>query len=174
MSNIGITKADVLRHLLVISGDTALCGISVFLDRDAVDELLPGIMDPTMDLDAAGKEMRQELSELSGGTAGYTWKCHRCNKLCRSMKCKSCKARVYCSRNCQLEDWPDHRVFCKKNRHTTAVCAHCKSPKRPDRVVCGACHMKIVNDAMLSSGSSATMSQRITALYSALHPKKSK
>ena len=32
------------------------------------------------------------------------------------MLCSSCLASVYCSRTCQKEDWPDHRLYCKETQ----------------------------------------------------------
>lgn len=39
--------------------------------------------------------------------------CKSCDKPCTN-KCKQCKCVYYCSRDCQVEDWPNHKKFCSK------------------------------------------------------------
>ena len=31
-----------------------------------------------------------------------------------AMKCGKCRAAVYCDRECQINDWKEHRLACKK------------------------------------------------------------
>ena len=49
--------------------------------------------------------------------------CHcRQRKAAKSMTiCASCKAKQYCSRECQVADWPQHKQFCR-NRSSGALC----------------------------------------------------
>ena len=39
--------------------------------------------------------------------------CAVCSKP-SSKFCKSCKARFYCSQECQIADWKEHKKFCPK------------------------------------------------------------
>ncbi|CAO2649190.1 Nn.00g101390.m01.CDS01 [Neocucurbitaria sp. VM-36] len=39
-------------------------------------------------------------------------KCSTCGEL-TTKKCSGCKTHNYCGRDCQVEDWPTHKVYCK-------------------------------------------------------------
>ncbi|XP_063956477.1 SET domain-containing protein 14-like [Lytechinus pictus] len=56
--------------------------------------------------------------------------CHVCEKSFKVLKrCKSCKSTFYCSRECQIRDWPTHKLHClPKDRSTKrAVDLHSKA-----------------------------------------------
>lgn len=41
--------------------------------------------------------------------------CHACGKTAEKLqRCSQCKNRFYCSRECQLKDWPSHKPLCLK------------------------------------------------------------
>ena len=41
-------------------------------------------------------------------------KCYTCRKEMQQMKrCKNCKLAIYCSKRCQSQNWPEHKVFCQ-------------------------------------------------------------
>ncbi|KAJ3554620.1 hypothetical protein NP233_g12384 [Leucocoprinus birnbaumii] len=41
-------------------------------------------------------------------------KCSRCKATARLSLCSSCREVIYCSKECQREDWADHKHFCKQ------------------------------------------------------------
>lgn len=41
--------------------------------------------------------------------------CKRVGKNLTRMKCSACKLSYYCSAECQRDDWPAHKVYCKMN-----------------------------------------------------------
>jgi len=40
--------------------------------------------------------------------------CHTCMKAVDTLKCSRCRKAFYCSRECQLENWSDHKLVCKQ------------------------------------------------------------
>ena len=40
--------------------------------------------------------------------------CSSCNKEKCTLQCDACKTEYYCSKECQLKDWPNHKDTCKK------------------------------------------------------------
>jgi hypothetical protein len=70
-----------------------------------------------------GGQLRRKFValQLGGGVEGPEWlKVRTCNVCCnlgREYKvCGRCKARRFCSRQCQLKDWPTHKKVCKKGQ----------------------------------------------------------
>ncbi|KAH8364834.1 hypothetical protein KR084_012317 [Drosophila pseudotakahashii] len=49
----------------------------------------------------------------AGGDDGGKHSCATCQKGAKK-KCASCKQVHYCSRECQLKDWPQHKIVCLK------------------------------------------------------------
>jgi hypothetical protein len=42
--------------------------------------------------------------------------CKVCGNCCENMKkCSKCKKTYYCSRECQINDWPEHKKICNEN-----------------------------------------------------------
>jgi len=39
----------------------------------------------------------------------------------RFKTCNACKMVLYCCKECQEADWPNHKTFCKQNRNTTEI-----------------------------------------------------
>lgn len=47
--------------------------------------------------------------------------CHNCDMLCRGCpRCKDCKAKIYCSKECQSSDQEVHQIFCKSIQEAAA------------------------------------------------------
>lgn len=42
--------------------------------------------------------------------------CMRCGRMCDGRRCGACHVEVYCSRECQMADWPRHKPTCEKRR----------------------------------------------------------
>jgi hypothetical protein len=64
-------------------------------------------------LDSKGRPKCQRGFVVSFGI------CLNCGKPCK-WKCSGCFVAYYCDRSCQKKNWKDHKVFCKKNRRTSA------------------------------------------------------
>lgn len=51
---------------------------------------------------------------------GYTTNsgvCAHCNvRKDKLLQCKRCKMVVYCGRECQVSDWPRHKLVCKEKK----------------------------------------------------------
>ncbi|KRX01979.1 hypothetical protein PPERSA_07624 [Pseudocohnilembus persalinus] len=62
------------------------------------------------------EEDMKKLSELYGQqiVEGLMegFKCNKCQKEA-SKRCSRCKSVWYCSRECQIGDWPEHKAFCQ-------------------------------------------------------------
>ena len=56
-----------------------------------------------------------EAKHLSVRPENVTGVCYHCNKSkCKLMACKKCSTAVYCSKDCQVGDWPRHKKLCSK------------------------------------------------------------
>lgn len=44
--------------------------------------------------------------------------CTTCNKKGITKKCTACKKVFYCNTDCQKQDWPTHKAFCKRHTHS--------------------------------------------------------
>ena len=40
--------------------------------------------------------------------------CSKCGKLDSTFKCSKCKNVYYCSKECQISHWAQHKIFCSK------------------------------------------------------------
>lgn len=58
---------------------------------------------------ACASQLRESLELLAGARACV------CGKLA-TRSCARCVSARYCSRGCQLADWPTHRAACAKRR----------------------------------------------------------
>ncbi|XP_061393593.1 zinc finger MYND domain-containing protein 10 homolog [Musca vetustissima] len=61
---------------------------------------------------AATKEMKKEASNVESNKNGQQT-CGNCHGNAEK-KCSQCKSVYYCSRKCQLDDWPKHKTKCIK------------------------------------------------------------
>ena len=43
-----------------------------------------------------------------------SYSCGFCKKSNSVLKCSKCKLIYYCDRNCQVKDWKNHKLVCKK------------------------------------------------------------
>ncbi len=50
-------------------------------------------------------------NDIEGLTEGF--KCGKCQKQAFK-RCSKCKSIWYCSKECQVSDWPNHKVVCNK------------------------------------------------------------
>ena len=48
-----------------------------------------------------------------GGNSSLTDKCGNCGGTENLMKCTRCSTAAYCSKKCQLAQWPEHKLICK-------------------------------------------------------------
>ena len=68
-------------------------------------------------MDATEREHMQNLAELysnnsvEGLLEGF--KCGKCGKEAFK-RCSKCKSVWYCSRDCQVGDWPEHKAKCNQ------------------------------------------------------------
>jgi MYND finger len=46
--------------------------------------------------------------------------CHKKGNVTKILQCKNCKVVQYCSRECQVKDWPIHKALCKLHQGKTA------------------------------------------------------
>ena len=64
------------------------------------------------------QRLREYNSSQTGSEKYLMAMCENCGKHehgdVKHMKCSRCKLRYYCSRECQKQDWPNHKQMCKK------------------------------------------------------------
>lgn len=66
--------------------------------------------------------LEQKLSELKAMPKISC--CTRCRKRdvkSKIMECSICRVTQYCSKKCQRDDWPEHKLLCKQFALITAV-----------------------------------------------------
>jgi hypothetical protein len=66
-----------------------------------------------------GKAVEKELAEGRGATKPYV--CAYCRKPSEK-KCSGCKLASYCSEECQANDWPGHKEYCKTTQTSRKAC----------------------------------------------------
>lgn len=75
--------------------------------------------DPFKNFSSFEKEKAQKTEKISENEKIHEFKylCNACGK-CESekffKKCIRCKLARYCDKNCQIKDWPNHKLICKK------------------------------------------------------------
>ncbi len=47
--------------------------------------------------------------------------CSNCKAKDCHMKCSKCRSVAYCSRTCQVTDWPNHKIICRHVQHVIQV-----------------------------------------------------
>ncbi|XP_031554547.1 SET and MYND domain-containing protein DDB_G0273589-like [Actinia tenebrosa] len=83
------------------------------------------LIPPTRDLSRNIPSGYFKMADCSGTfpaqtTVTQTLKCSYCDKTVRFMKlCTQCRAILYCSRECQIKDWPSHKKKCTKVKFKT-------------------------------------------------------
>jgi len=65
------------------------------------------------------EKYRREMQVHTDDNVKFTAKC-ACGKEMETLnkdhkKCARCKTKLYCSRDCQVKDWPSHKKECKEN-----------------------------------------------------------
>lgn len=69
------------------------------------------------------KEAKDKFNAMSASTPGYISKdavggtCSHCHKQVEVLnRCSACKSVAYCGKECQKEDWKNHKAVCKAKR----------------------------------------------------------
>uniref|UniRef100_A0A6C0BQ00 MYND-type domain-containing protein n=1 Tax=viral metagenome TaxID=1070528 RepID=A0A6C0BQ00_9ZZZZ len=60
---------------------------------------------------AVSEEQKRKITRL-GCKSQRT--CERCPSKSNLRRCGRCQAVVYCSRDCQKDDWPQHKTYCRR------------------------------------------------------------
>jgi hypothetical protein len=55
----------------------------------------------------------------------FNYECNKCNKFCDLNKCSKCNNVIYCSKECQIKDWKDHKKICKINNGNKELIFKC-------------------------------------------------
>eukprot|EP01117_Protostelium_nocturnum_P008467 TRINITY_DN3030_c0_g1_i1.p1 TRINITY_DN3030_c0_g1~~TRINITY_DN3030_c0_g1_i1.p1 ORF type:complete len:590 (+),score=165.38 TRINITY_DN3030_c0_g1_i1:25-1794(+) len=58
-------------------------------------------------------KFQMQLQRREHEQARGVFKCDGCEKLNPAKKCSRCKVASYCSRECQVKEWPTHKKVCK-------------------------------------------------------------
>lgn len=63
----------------------------------------------------AHKDTLPEYAQLVADlNAQFGTPCQQCDVLGKMSRCARCEVTAYCSRDCQVQDWPRHNSECKK------------------------------------------------------------
>ena len=77
-------------------------------------------------------EVQSKLEQTMTNNRKKCCQCHkRHDPLDRSLKCSGCKRVHYCSRECQKEHWPIHRIQCKEKKEETVCVRHAMTVALP-------------------------------------------
>lgn len=60
----------------------------------------------------ARPEVSAAKGSVSGGGAGSGVRCAKCSKRGSCMRCVRCRKVTYCSKECQRQDWKNHKPMC--------------------------------------------------------------
>ena len=58
--------------------------------------------------------------------------CPSCDTEGCHMMCSKCRTVVYCSKRCQVTDWPSHKIICRHVKHVVQVISSMKQSTRRD------------------------------------------
>ena len=95
-----------------------------------------------MDLDKMEKKVRKGVLTGARHFMDNNRLCNTCKRrenVKHVKRCSRCKNVFYCSRECQVRDWPNHKPFCKKSSETVSTSLLspflASSSSRPSRIV---------------------------------------
>lgn len=68
-----------------------------------------------------GPRVHLKETDSDGEDDGLNSQCHKCQTLESQIqttlkRCTKCMKRAYCSKECQVKDWPSHKKACKKEK----------------------------------------------------------
>ncbi|KAL7731381.1 hypothetical protein ACLKA6_001408 [Drosophila palustris] len=89
-----------------------ICALATKLTNAYGTEVLCELEQHLADLELQKPEAKPEDSNVANGEDEKLHKCGSCQKAAKK-KCANCKQVHYCSRECQLKDWPTHKDTCK-------------------------------------------------------------
>jgi len=75
----------------------------------------------------ARDQFEQALHHYKNDGTPYDFEDNRCHNLSCGMTvgnakfCGKCKAVLYCGKDCQTMDWPEHKARCKKPKDTPRI-----------------------------------------------------
>lgn len=89
-----------------------ICALATKLSNAYGTEILCELEQHLADLELQKPDAKPEESEVHVEGEEKVHKCGGCQKVAKK-KCANCKQVHYCSRECQLKDWPSHKDSCK-------------------------------------------------------------
>ena len=66
--------------------------------------------------------------------------CHNCKEMTCDTKCAKCRTVAYCSKTCQVVDWPNHKKICRHVGHVVKVLRSMTEKTRRDFMKLSSCH----------------------------------